>query len=215
MMEDFKKRKPELISELCWRSYAIFIPLLQVEGDWHFLFEVRSSNLKNQPGEVSFPGGAVEEGEGPQEAALRECREELALNEGQMKILGRGDTLITPAGKRLETFIGLLTDYQNTYCTDEVSRVFTVPLSYFRENPPLITDNLISLKMAENFPLDWIPQGKNYPWQMGTYRVLFYPHKEALIWGITARLLHSALALIDEYQLIDYFPKPSKKSEDK
>ena len=202
MMEDFKKRKPELISELCWRSYAILIPLLQVEGDWHFLFEVRSSHLKNQPGEVSFPGGAVEEGEGPQEAALRECGEELALNEGQMKILGRGDTLITPAGKRLDTFIGLLTDYQNTYLPDEVSRVFTVPLSYFRENPPLVTDNPIGLKVADNFPLDWVPQGRNYPWQMGTYRVLFYPHPEALIWGITARILNSALDLIDHYQLL-------------
>lgn len=206
-MKDFINRKPKLISELCWKSYAIFIPLLKREDDWHFLFEVRSSNLRSQPDEVSFPGGSIEKGETAEQAALRECQEELILKDEQMKIWGRGDVLITPGGKRLDTFIGQLKDYNETFSTDEVKRVFSVPVNYFRENPPLITNNPIHMGLDDHFPLDWIPGGKDYDWQMGSYRVLFYPHKEAMIWGITARILTSALDLIDSYKLLDFLDR--------
>jgi len=44
------------------RNYAVLIPIIEVDGKDHILFEVRSQNI-TQPGEVSFPGGRVEMGE--------------------------------------------------------------------------------------------------------------------------------------------------------
>ena len=51
------------------KSYAVFIPLIEVDGKDHILFEVRSESV-SQPGEVSFPGGRLEGGEDFSEACL-------------------------------------------------------------------------------------------------------------------------------------------------
>lgn len=38
---------------------AVMIPLVQVGGEWHVLFEVRSYTMRKQPGDISFPGGVL------------------------------------------------------------------------------------------------------------------------------------------------------------
>lgn len=57
---------------------------------WQVLYQVRSESI-SQPGEVSFPGGGVEEGETPQQAAVREAVEELNIQSEQIDILGEID----------------------------------------------------------------------------------------------------------------------------
>ena len=43
-------------------DFAVLVPLIEKDGEFRILFEVRSPKLKSQPGEVCFPGGAVEDG---------------------------------------------------------------------------------------------------------------------------------------------------------
>ncbi|GAE44688.1 hypothetical nudix hydrolase YeaB [Mesobacillus boroniphilus JCM 21738] len=38
-------------------KFAVLLPLVEVNGDVHILFEVRSLKMRRQPGEVCFPGG--------------------------------------------------------------------------------------------------------------------------------------------------------------
>ena len=57
------------------RCFSVLLPLVWSENQWQVLYQVRSESI-SQPGEVSFPGGGGEEGETPQQAAVREQKEE-------------------------------------------------------------------------------------------------------------------------------------------
>ncbi|HJF16808.1 MAG TPA: NUDIX domain-containing protein, partial [Globicatella sulfidifaciens] len=75
------------------RIYAVLLPLIKVKNEWHVLYEVRSEQVP-QPGDVSFPGGAVEANESLVQAAIRETTEELNISENQIQILGEIDYIV-------------------------------------------------------------------------------------------------------------------------
>ena len=60
---------------------SVLIPVVNIDGEDNIIFEIRNNKLNSNPGEICFPGGAIEEGETPKEAALRECFEEIGLGE--------------------------------------------------------------------------------------------------------------------------------------
>ena len=72
------------------RRAAVLVPLIQKGGEYHVVFEVRAGSLKTQPGEICFPGGAVERGETPKQAAVRETMEELLINRCQIRVIAPG-----------------------------------------------------------------------------------------------------------------------------
>ena len=59
-------------------SFAVLVPLIEIDEELNLIYEVRSNSIE-QPGEISFPGGRIEDGESPEEAAIRETSEELLL----------------------------------------------------------------------------------------------------------------------------------------
>ena len=81
----FGGHTPSLLGEK--RRYAVLCPLVEREDGLHFLYEVRSRTL-SQGGEVCFPGGRMEPGESPEECALRETEEELAIPAREITLLG-------------------------------------------------------------------------------------------------------------------------------
>lgn len=87
------------------KSYAVFIPLIEIDGEDHILFEVRSQNIA-QPGEVSFPGGRLEEGEGFKDAALRETMEELLLANEDIEYLGYSSMILNSSFRHIKSFYG-------------------------------------------------------------------------------------------------------------
>ena len=88
---------------------AVLVPFVRLQGEYHLLFQVRATNIR-QGDEVCFPGGAFEEGvdDSYLETALRETEEELGLRKNQIEILGRLDTLVVPMGTALEPYVGVL-----------------------------------------------------------------------------------------------------------
>ncbi len=69
------------------------IPLIEIDGELHILDQRRAKTLRKQPYEVSFPGGAIDFGESPKEAAIRETSEELLIGRDKIEIIGDLTTL--------------------------------------------------------------------------------------------------------------------------
>ena len=84
------------------KNFAVFIPIVKVSGKDHILLEVRSK-IVSQPGEVSFPGGSVEEGEDFKTAAIRETMEELLLKREEIEFLGYSSMLLNSSYRHVKS----------------------------------------------------------------------------------------------------------------
>lgn len=167
---------------------AVLVPLVTVDQELCLLYEKRASKLDHQPGEICFPGGRMEDGETTSETAVREACEELLISEPQIHILGKMNGVMGPTGAPVWPVIAELTDYRNTFSTDEVDEVFTVPLTWFRCHPAESYDTILKTVPQEGFPYDLIPGGENYPFAYKHRRMYFYRFPGNPIWGLTANI---------------------------
>lgn len=197
----FANRRIGVIGEEDCRHYAVFIPMVDYNGETYLLFEKRANLLKRQPGEICFPGGKLEQGETFQECAVRETMEELLIAQQQIQILGPGDLYISPFNLMIHPFIGIIEGYKGTFSHNEVEEMIKIPLNYFRNHAPERFESKLSHEPSEDFPYEWIPGGKKYPWAKGIYDIYFYRYEEHIIWGMTAHIVKSAVKLIEEYEL--------------
>ncbi len=135
--------------------FSVMIPLIKRDEEIHLLFEKRAFTLRNQPGEISFPGGRIEKGESSREAAVRETAEELLISEREIEIYSEGDFVVNPYAAIIYTFVGeIKKDFDKiSPSEDEVERVFTVPLSYFLKTRP--KSYKINLRVERNKEFPW------------------------------------------------------------
>ncbi|ERT57385.1 CoA pyrophosphatase [Peptoniphilus sp. BV3C26] len=180
--------------------YSVLIPLILVDGEIHVLFERRADSLRTQPGEVSFPGGKIEAFEEEKEAAIRETCEELLIEKNKIKIFAQGNFLVNPNREIIYTFIGLIDEefYKIKANKDEVSYIFTVPLSFFLENSPDAYKTSIKITKEPDFPYDLIPNGENYKFKRYGEIVELYHYKEEIIWGFTAKMIRNFTDIISQ-----------------
>lgn len=188
-------RIPDVIEKTRARHSSVLLPLIENNGRIELLFEVRAKNLHCQPGEICFPGGAVEEKETFEAAAIRETSEELKLRPDQIELLAPLDYLETSSDLTVHAYLGILKGYTGSYSPDEVSRVFSVPLSWILEQEPEKYITTLQTIPGEDFPYARIPGGREYPWRKGTYDVYFYQYGKETIWGMTAKLLYAFVKL--------------------
>jgi len=153
------------------KKAAVLIPLIPSEKGPAILFTKRPEAMKEHPGQISFPGGRMEKGENnPETTALREAEEEVGLNPGQVKILGRLAPYHTITRYEVIPVIGLVSGIFNPVPDPrEVEAVFTAPLAYF-----LAAENL---KHRER-----IYQGRPRPYY-------YFDYLDYHIWGATAAML--------------------------
>ena len=170
--------------------FSVMIPLIKRKGEIHLLFEKRALTLRNQPGEISFPGGRIEKNESPRDAAIRETCEELLIGDGDLEIYSEGDFLVNPYAAIIYTFIGEIKKdfFEISPSKDEVERIFTVPLKFFMENNPKSYSLNLKVNRSEDFPYHLIPNGENYKFKRGREEILFYDYKGEIIWGFTAKM---------------------------
>ena len=174
-------------------SFAVLVPIIEIDGELNLIYEVRSNSI-TQPGEISFPGGRIEEGESPKEAAIRETSEELLLNKRNIEIIAELNYASSKSGSFVFTFLGLIKDidaYEIEYCIDEVSEVFFVPLSFFLENQPERYYMNYYPKADKDFPYHMVNNGEDYNWGSIRYPVYFYKYYNYIIWGLTAKITYS------------------------
>ena len=208
-------RHPNVMGKSRYLNAAVLIPLIDQEGEFHFLFQKRAAHIR-QGGEVSFPGGEFEpqSDESCRQAALREAEEELGVDRENIHILGRLDTFVSPRGVTVDSFVALL-DVNSLQDlrpdSNEVERLFTIPVSFFEQTLPEVYDLELEIKPwceprkgkpLRLLPVDALglpPKYKN-PWPGLAHRVLVYQTQEEVVWGLTAELVHTLISLLQREQ---------------
>ena len=169
----------DLTDETRLKCAAVLVPLVWHDDEWHLLFTRRTDKVESHKGQVSFPGGACDEGETtPEQTALREADEEIGIHPDDVKVLGRLTNMITISYFRVTPVVGVI-KWPAVFRLGEheVARVFTIPLG-------------------------WLANPSNR-WQFevqGRKRSLiaYNPYDGELLWGATARMT------VDFLQVLGY-----------
>lgn len=198
-VQKIENRTPTILGSENFVEFAVLLPLIEKENDVHILFEVRSSKLRRQPGEICFPGGKVDkEDKNVRHTAIRETIEELRINEEYITNIVPLDYLVTPFGTIIYPFIGIINNQVKLNPNpEEVEEVFTVPLSFFIKNKPQIYKIKFKVEPEENFPVHDIIGGENYKWQVRSMDECFYYYENRVIWGLTAGIIKHYVELLE------------------
>lgn len=191
------KRLPKSIEPMS--QFAVLIPLIKRDNQWELIFELRAMGLKSQPGEVSFPGGRLEENESYRRAAIRETMEELNIEEEHIRILGELDYLISYSNMRIHCFLGTISGVNVDKIAPnpgEVDHIFTVPLDYFLETEPKEYYLEMETKYNAEFPYNLIPNGRDYDFRKSRRSIFFYEYNDYIIWGYTAAMVRHLVGVL-------------------
>lgn len=185
-----KNRKPGDVGRR--KNCSVLIPLVEIDGELHVLYEQRSSRLKTQPGDVCFPGGVMEPGETPLECAVRETEEEIGIPAERIRVIGQFDSIYEVRNITMHTIIGVIEEADLALLNpnpDEVAKVFTVPYRFFEEKEPFIYEYDIVQKV-DDFPYEKVGVNPDYKWRVGRATVPIWHYGEGedrqLLWGLTA-----------------------------
>ena len=197
-LEFLKQRKQGILGENQSFRSAVFMPLLELNGEPHVLFEKRAADLKVQPGEICFPGGAIDQKDAsPAQAAIRETSEELKISREDIELVAPLDIMVSPFNAIVYPFVGVIKNPNNISCNpSEVDEIFYVPLQHLIDQDPLKYVVNLAVQMPEDYPYELVPGGKNYPYRTGKMPQQFYFWEDRIIWGLTARILHHFLDLL-------------------
>jgi 8-oxo-dGTP pyrophosphatase MutT (NUDIX family) len=192
MTEDFRARlatvlagrPPQRVRMRDTRDAAVLIPIV-AEPEPTLLFTRRTEHLSSHKGQISFPGGSIdEEDPSPQVASLREAEEEIGVSPASVEILGELDSVPTfVTGYVIAPFVGWLPDEPelepNPY---EVAEVLHVPIADLTEE----------IRAEPGFH----HRGRTFPTEAWVWR-------DQVIWGATARVLRIFLERLAEAGLIE------------
>ena len=111
---------------------AVLVGLVARPHGPNVILTVRNDGMRQHAGQVSFPGGRIEPGDGGAlDAALREADEEIGLHRQQAQPLGWLDPVITISGYRvLPVVAGIAPGFTPDPDPGEVADVFEVPLAF-------------------------------------------------------------------------------------
>ena len=117
------------------RPAAVLVPIVERPEGPTVLLTRRADHLHEHPGQVSFPGGRLDDTDrGPIDAALRETAEEIGLGREFVDLAGLLDGYETVTGYGVTPVVGFIRPgFALTLDTFEVAEAFEVPLAFFLE----------------------------------------------------------------------------------
>jgi 8-oxo-dGTP pyrophosphatase MutT (NUDIX family) len=166
-------QRPQEVRPL--KDAAVLIPLVPREQGLCVILTRRADTLSSHTGQIAFPGGRLDPGEGPVQAALREAYEEIGLDPAFVEPLGLSGPYETGTGYRVTPVVGLVRPgFTLTPSPDEVADVFETPFAFLMD--------------PKNHKQEFYERDGVKRW--------FYamPWQERYIWGATAGMLRALWA---------------------
>jgi 8-oxo-dGTP pyrophosphatase MutT (NUDIX family) len=158
---------------------AVLCALFDQDGEAEVVLTRRAAGLRSHTSQVSFPGGRLDPGEEPVDAALREAKEEIGLDPAAVTVLGRLSTMRTALNPApIVPFVGALPGRPELRPNPaEVERAFTVPLAELSD-PEVYREELWTFADGSERPMH------------------FFELIGDTVWGATARMLYELLDLV-------------------
>jgi 8-oxo-dGTP pyrophosphatase MutT (NUDIX family) len=177
-----RAREPKVLAGVSvgYRHAGVLLPLLEEEGVCKVLFTQRTDHVEHHKGQISFPGGRVEDGDRTiEETALRETHEEIGLSKEKIEILGRIDDALTVASNYIiHPVVGWVASVDGLAVNPaEVARVITAPLSLF---------------CRAGSEKKWY----SVTYQGATYETVAFEYGDHIIWGATARVIENFIDIV-------------------
>lgn len=165
------------------RKSAVLVPLITMPHTFpHVLFTVRSENMRSHKGQISFPGGMVEENETAVDAALREIHEETGIDTDSVQILGSlSPTFIPPSNAIVLPIVGIVQPLTAYVISEaEVREIFDVPITFFLDPESVVVQKRTLHGIDTDVP----------SWNV---------YSEVPLWGATAMILNELVWIIREF----------------
>jgi 8-oxo-dGTP pyrophosphatase MutT (NUDIX family) len=113
------------------RPAAVLVPVVERGSGLTVLLTQRADELKQHAGQISFPGGRLEAGETPRDAALREAHEEIGLDADFVHVVGYLPDHVLLSGFRVTPVVAFVRPgFELQLAAKEVRGTFEVPLSH-------------------------------------------------------------------------------------
>ncbi len=150
---------------------AVLFPIVRRSREPTVLLTQRTAHLKDHPGQISFPGGRCELGDGsPADTALREAEEEIGLSSAHIEIAGYLPEYLTSTGFRVTPVVAMITPpFELRLDAFEVEEAFEVPLSFLLD------------------PANHQQHSLHYRGKLRHYYAM--PYGDYFIWGATAGMI--------------------------
>ncbi|MDA9734392.1 CoA pyrophosphatase [SAR116 cluster bacterium] len=153
------------------KKSAVMCLFLEKNNKIYLILTKRSEKLNHHAGEISFPGGSLEnQDKNSLMAAFRETYEEIGIPESRINVIGQLDDYITGTGFHIETYVGIIK--KNTIFRvnkEEVTELIFLPIEVLQNETNIIWTSKKFGNKSYNF---WKIKFLNYN-----------------IWGATASIL--------------------------
>ena len=158
---------------------AALVLLYPLDDEPHVLLTVRAGRLGKHAGQVSFPGGLIDDGESIEEAALREAFEEVGLDPAAVRLVGSLSPLyITVSGFAIHPVAGIAGEAPRLRrSAAEVARLLPVPVAELADPANLRRGT----RWRDDLHCD----------------VPYFEVRNERVWGATAMVLAELLAMLD------------------
>ena len=174
---------------VCSEGTGAALQGLPVHTQWStraaLILTKRSLGLRNHAGQWSLPGGRIDEGETPEQAALRELSEEVRLVLDQSSVLGRLDDFVTRSGFAITPVVVWAGEARELVANPaEVHSIHRIPIVEFgRADAPWL-----DVVDTSEHPMLRMPVGDT--WIAAPTAAVLYQFRELCLHGRTTRVAH-------------------------
>jgi 8-oxo-dGTP pyrophosphatase MutT (NUDIX family) len=154
------------------KQSAVLIALFEKNNQLQVLLTIRATHLKHHAGQVSFPGGKVEQNDSSHiDTALREAQEEIGLSPEICQVVGQLHPYQTISGYSITPVIAFINELPDLLIDEnEVAEIFHIPLQHIFN-----TNKHYAVQVQQ---------------KTGNQKVHFMPYGPYNIWGATAAILN-------------------------
>jgi len=167
------------------RRAAVLLPLVVTDAGPALVLTQRTDQVEHHKGQISFPGGALDDGEEPLAGALRETHEEIGVPPSDVRVLGGlDDEEAAISGFMVSPFVGAL-PYPSRLrvSADEVHAVLVVTLH------TLLDPRNVRTELYRR------PRGDSVV-------MYYYQAGSSVIWGATGRIVARFLEAVFDVPLV-------------